>query len=143
MASEIRVSGSLSVQKRSGSSTLIDYSRPFAFTATLDGNSGPYIGTVRVPVTGVSIDLATEIGEQPGVARIVNQDPTNFVMVGIYDGASFLPLLEVLPTEAYALRFYRGLGEEFVGTGSTFGSNTLWLQADTDEVAVLLEVFPR
>ncbi len=73
----------------------------------------------------------------------MNQDSTNFVEFGIWDGTSFYPVGRLLAGESYVLRLSPNLGEEYgTGTGTTGeGINTLRFKADTASVNVLVEAF--
>ena len=124
MANEAVVRTSLQIKD----GTLFYQSQPTAFVADVSTGLGPTPGLVTVPVTGVSVSLAALT--TPGFAFIQNLDATNFIMVGVYDGTSFFPLLELLPGECYVVRLCRHLGDEFVGTGTPADANALRLMAD-------------
>ena len=142
MANEARIQSSLQVRKTSGSITVLDYrSQPSSYQATVTGTKGPVPGAINVPVTGVSVNFAELT--QPGLCRFMNLDATNFVTIGIYDGAAVFPVLELLPGEIQVVRLSRYLQEEFAGTGTGTPSDVdqLWLFADTAACNVLVEAF--
>lgn len=143
MADEARIQSSLQITKRSedGAIVFIDHqTRPAAFTADVTGSSGPYGGTRTVTETGEAVDL-TDVGT-PGLCRIMNQSESYYLMVGVHDGTSFFPLLELLPGESFCFRLHRFLGVEYVGTGTPADANSLWLQSVGGGVPALIEVFP-
>lgn len=142
MASEARVTSSLTVLKRSGAVTVIDYqSRPAAFTADVSGTKGPTPGSLAVPTTGVDVDLS-QLGVY-GLCRIMNQDGTNSLKVGLSDGSTFHPMLKLKPGESFVVRLDPDLGQEYTdtGTGTTSVVNQLHLKAEGAAVAALVEVF--
>lgn len=139
MANEIRVTCSLQIKKGN-----INYqSRPTAFTADMQGDVGPAVGTILVPLAGVNVDLS-QLGT-PGLCRIQNLDTTNYVVIGIYDGSIFFPMLELLPGESYPLRLYREIGTEFTGTGTGTPAdvNNLRIKAFGGPCLVLVEAFEK
>jgi hypothetical protein len=137
VANEATVTAGLQIAK----GNLSYVSRPNQFRADVDGIGGPTPGQINVPVTGIDVDLS--VLSTPGLCRIINLDSTNYVFGGIYDGASFFPLFEVLPGECYVFRLYRHLGDEFVGTGTPADVNTLRIMADTAECKVSVEAFEK
>lgn len=137
--SDITIQSSLRVSKGE-----IDYqSRPRVFASAMDTERGPTPGEVSVPLGGKNVDLSALA--RPGVAFIQNRDPTNFVTLGVWDGARFFPLLEFLAGEGYAVRLSRYLSQEFVGTGTGTNAdiNFLRLQPDTAAVRVNVEAFNK
>lgn len=137
MANEITVNCGLNIKNGS-----LDYAaRPNSFRADMSTIGGPTPGTIAVPVTGVQIDLSGL--STPGICRIQNLDTTNYVTVGIYDGVSYFPLMELLAGESFIIRLYRHLGDEFVGTGTPSDVNQLYAMADTAECKLLVEAFEK
>lgn len=142
MADEATVRATLQIRKISGEVTVIDYnSQPAGFIADVDGSKGPSPGAVTVSTSGTNIDL-TEL-TTPGLCRIMNQDPTNYVTVGVKDTSSgiFYPLMELLPGESYVFRFSRDVGEEYYSTTGTDSGNSVHCKANTASVVVLIECF--
>lgn len=133
MANEIAVRTSLQVRK----GNLTYQSQPTAFNADLTGSKGPTPGSVTVSPAGTNIDLSqlTELG---GLCRLMNLDADNFVEYGVWDGAEFYPLGELLPGETYVLRLSRNLEFGEVGTAML---NSLRLRANANDVNVLVEAF--
>lgn len=106
---------------------------------------GPSPGAVVIQLNGTDIDLS-ELA-QPGLCRIMNIDPLNFVTRGIWDAdnLTFYPIDELLPGESYIVRLSRQLGDkEAPGTG-TSPTNTLpctmRFKADSEPVILLVEAF--
>lgn len=118
-------------------------SRPTQFYADVSAAKGPTPGNVLCALTGTNVDLSELT--TPGLCRIMNLDSTNYVEVGIYDGASFYPLMELLPGESFVFRLARNLNEEYgTGTGTTGeGINTLQIKARTAACQVLVEAFEK
>ena len=142
MADEAVVHSSLQIQASSG--TLNYRSNPSAFIADVDGSKGPTPGAITVAITGTSISLAELT--TPGFCRVQNlddTDSTNYVLLGIYDGASFFPLMELLPGEFFVFRLWREFGSEFVGTGTPADNNVLRAMAVGGAVDLLVEAFER
>lgn len=137
MANEATVQSMLRINNGS----LLYQSLPASFTADVNGTKGPSPGNVLVAVTGTTISLS-QVGT-PGLARLQNLDEDNFVTVGVYDGASFYPLLELGPGETFVMRLSRYVNLEFVGTGTNADTNQLRMMADTAACQVLVEVFER
>lgn len=140
MANEATVGCGLSIRVDN-----INYrSYPTQFKADVDEATGPTPGELVVTNAGKNVDLSSIT--TPGLCRIQNRSTTEFVLVGIYDGASFFPLMELLPGEAYVIRLYRDLGAEFTGTGTGTPAdiNTLQLKVTgATSARVLVEVFGR
>ena len=122
MANEITVRSSLQVKNGN-----LDY-RPNSvqFQADQTGAIGPTPGALTVSTAGSPITLS-EI-TTPGMTKIRNIDPTNYVTVGIFDGSTFHEFMELLPGEEYVFRFSRSM------TGLSIAANT----ADAE---IVLEVF--
>ena len=139
MADEAQIRSSLFIRKGE-----IDYqSRPTVFSADVSGTKGPTPGAVTFSTAGEDVDLTGLT--VPGLCRLQNQDPTNYVTYGIWDpeGNTFYPLGELLSGESYVLRLSRDIEEEFGTGGGTTGPNTnrLRIKADTAACVVLVEVF--
>lgn len=133
-----------SLQITSGNLTY--QSQPQAFTPDdAPVMFGPTPGAVLIQPNGTIIDLSQLV--QPGLCRIMNIDPTNYVTKGVYDqdNSTFYPSEEYLPGESFILRISRQLGEkEAPGTG-TGAANTLptvmMLKANLLPTFVLIEAF--
>ena len=123
----------------------IEYAnRPTMFQALVTGRKGPSPGAIGCSVAGTNVDF----GEltTPGLCRIQNIDPTNYVTIGIWDPefSKFYPLLELLAGESYIYRLSRDLAWEYgtaTGTASGPETNTLQIRADTAPCNVLVEAF--
>lgn len=117
----------------------------FNFDFVTASPKGPCVGVVAVPSTGVDISL-TEL-TTPGIVVLTNQDPLNWVEVGVHDGTLFHPLLEVGPGECWPIRLSRNLGEEHeeTGTGTTGTVNTLRAKCMIPGASInlLVEAFER
>lgn len=139
MSNEATVRSSLRI--RSGKKDYRSY--PESFRADVSELTGPTPGEILVTTIGRDVDL-TEL-ETPGLCRIQNLDDTEYVLVGIDDGASFFPLMEILPGESYVIRLYRQLGYEFTGTGTGTPSdvNMLHIKTVHGEARVLVEAFGK
>lgn len=137
MAGEAQLRSSLSIRK----GNQVYQSAPTYFTADVDGVGGPTPGLIRVPTTGVEIDLSALT--TPGLCRLQNIDSTNYVTIGVYDGSRFFPVLELKAGESYPLRLSRHLNAEYVGTGTGTNSdiNKLWAVANTASIYLLVEAF--
>lgn len=148
MANEAQIQSGLRVLKRSGTITLMDYNaRPSAFLATVTGTKGPLPGSVTASVSGTDVDFSGLT--KPALCRLMNQDATNYVDVGIYEPATgtFYPLMELQPGETYVIRLSRNFAEEIsgtvTGTGTVAENNRLRLRANTASVNVLVEAFEQ
>lgn len=137
MANEITVASNMRVAKGNLNYT----SSPSGFRVTMTGLGGPTPGGILVAVTGTNINLTALT--TPGMCRILNLDTTNFVTLGVYDAASFYPLLEIGPGESYVFKLSRYVNEEFIGTGTNADANNLRLMADTAECLVVIEAFEK
>jgi len=136
MSSEATIQSTLTIRKLSSTTTVLDYSsRPTSFVADVTGTKGPSPGAVSITTGGTSIDLS-ELS-WPSLCRFMNQDDTNRVEVGVYDGVStFYPFIELLPGESYTMRLSRYLqGPGTAGTWELYG------QAYGDTVVLLVEAF--
>lgn len=146
MANEATIRTTLQIRKSDDDGNVIlDYqSRPSGFTADVDGSKGPCPGSIAVSVSGTDIDFSQLT--TPGLCRIMNQDSTNYVTLGVYepDTDFFYPILEFPPFESYVVRLARFLETESTGTGTLVGYNSrLQLRANTDTCNVLVEAFER
>jgi len=146
MSNEATIRSSLAIRKESGDLVTIQYSgQPTAFLGDVTGTKGPVPGAVACSTAGTDIDLSELT--TPGYCRIMNQDPTNYVTVGIYDPetTTFYPMLELLPGETYVMRLSRNLAWEYgtaAGTGTTGPeTNRLRIKAHTASCNVLVEAF--
>ncbi len=144
MANEATITSSLVLKKGN-----VEYrSAPSSFKSDVTLEAGPSPGKITATIAGVDVDL-TEVTSLGGLCRIQNQDTVtssvNFLQVGMWDGVSFYPMLELLQGETYIYRIARNLGQEFgTGTGTT-GSpiNTLRLKTFNASIAVLVEIFNK
>jgi len=118
MANEATIQSSLILTKTSSSVRVLDYSsRPQSYSATVTGSKGPSPGAVDISTSGTSIDLS-EL-DWPSLCRFMNQDATNRVEVGVYNGVdTFFPFLELLPGEFAVVRLSRYL--QGPGTAGTY-----------------------
>lgn len=144
MANEAQVRVGLSVTKRSGSITQIDYRSPVsAFSLDVIGTKGPCVGSVTVTTFGTDVNLSEM--SQPGLCVFHNQDSTNYVSVGVFDPETnvFYPFAEVGPGESYIVKLSRDFGEQFAGTGTgtTAATNRLRIKANTAPCVVEVDVF--
>ena len=73
--------------------------------ATQVNANGPSPGAILATTGGVNVSFAQLV--LPGVCLIKNNDPTNYVTIGLFDGSTFRPFAEVLAGETYLLRFSR------------------------------------
>ena len=146
MSGEATLQISLQINKADATGNVNYRSYPTQFNADVDGALGPTPGAFVVSIYGTDADLS-ELSV-PGLCRLTNQDPTNFITYGIYDPEAdkFYPLGELLAGEFYVLRLSRELGWEFAGAGTGTGTtgpytNTLRFVADTASCNVLMEAF--
>lgn len=138
MANQVRFNATLEIL----SGNLKYRSYPNSFQGTITGAKGPCPGALTCSTAGTVVDL-TEIAT-PGFGVIYNEDDTNFVTVGIWDGTEFYPLMEVGPGEIYPLKFSRYLESSLgVGTGTFTGTYRLMVKADTAACNVFVGVFER
>lgn len=148
MANEARIQSGLQIQKRNtaGDVIVLDYmARPAGFTATVTGTKGPTPGAITCTTAGTDVDLSELT--TPGLCRIMNQDPTNYVEIGIWEptGSIFYPLMELLPGESFVFRLSRNVLEQYsgTGTGTTGPTNTLRIKANGASCVVLFEAFEK
>ena len=132
MADEITCTSNLNV--RSGTSQIYQ-SQGGSFRADMGTVKGPSPGALSVPKAGRNVYF-NEL-TQPGIAFIkAHPDNEGYIQVGIFDPQSLVSyfLLELLPGEAYPIRFNRNLQEQFSGsgTGTTGPENYLRLKAEKD-----------
>lgn len=136
MANEANINASLNIKIGNNQYRSV----PTSFKADVADGKGPSPGAVTCDVLpGTNIDLSELV--QPALCRLMNIDDTNFVTVGVYDGTSFYPLLDLLPGETYIVRLSRYINQEFVGTGTNADANNLRIVADTAACDVLVEAF--
>jgi hypothetical protein len=151
MSNEATVRTSLQIRKANtdGDMVLVDYQgRPTDFRCDVTGSKGPTPGAITASILGTVVDFSQLT--VPGLCRIMNEDPTNFVEYGINENTTgkFYPLGEVGPGESYVLKLSRWLGREWTepgtGTGTSEGSdNSLMIRADTAACNVLVEAFEK
>lgn len=135
MSNEAQISSSLRILK----GNLQYQSIPTSFRADVTGTKGPTPGSIAVSTAGTDVDLS-ELST-PGLCRLRNLDSANYVTWGIYDGAYFFPLGEILAGESYVIRLSRVLGSESPGTAGTGAGNRLRVMADTADCVVAVEAF--
>ncbi len=119
-------------------------SQPTTYLADVAvGARGPTPGLISATLLGTDVDLSELT--TPGLCRIQNLDSTNFVEVGIWDGVSFFPLIDILAGKFTVVTLAAALGEEFgTGTGTiTADINTMRIKADTAACDVIVEAFDR
>lgn len=144
MANEIQVHSALNITLAPGSTSQQYRSQPTTMTDDVETVAGPVPGYQVIGTTPETIDLsALGVGVDPGWCRIQNLDITNFVLVGIWDGAAFLPMIELEAEQWVVMKLYRDLGKEFSGTGSSSPGNLLAMMANTAECKVKIEVYGR
>lgn len=145
MANEARITVGLSILKRSGSITQLNYNPPMSVvTATVTGTKGPTPGALTIPTGGKVIPLNELV--TPGLCVLRNLDDTNYVEYGMLltETGDFIPLGEILPGESYVLRFSRNAREAYeeTGTGTTGTSGAaFFMKANTADVNVSVEAF--
>lgn len=144
MANEAQVRSQLTIQKRSGSLSLIDYrSGPATFVATVSGTKGPVPGAFRATEDGTDVDLS-EL-DSPGLCRVMNLDADNPVTLGRWDNDAerFYPVMKLLPGESFVIRLADDVADEYsgTGTGTTAASTTLRVKAHNAACNVLVEAF--
>lgn len=130
MPNEATIHSSLTIFKDSLNYT----SRPTIFQADITGTKGPTPGAMTVDTIGGTIVNLAQI-TTPGFCRIANLEPTtstNYLIYGVWNGATFYPLGEALPGETYILRLSRNLLD---------GANELRLVAVGAQLNALVEVF--
>lgn len=147
MANEGRLTSQLTIQKRDSTTGryLVNYRHGGgSFTFDFGGSGGPFVGSFLVSVSGTDVNLSQVT--TPGMARFVNQDPTNYVVWGPYDPDTdaFYPVGELLAGEEYCLRLHRFLNQERTGTGTLPGYNaSLRFMANTASCWVTVDVFDK
>lgn len=111
------------------------------------GGVGPTPGSFLAALAGTRVDL-DELTRPGGLCIIKNLDEANYVIVGIFDGVEFYPMLELLPGEFYPCRLSRELGRS-VGTGVPgtgaydAGSYSLMVKATVAPCIVSVEAFDK
>jgi hypothetical protein len=145
MADEARVTSFLAIRKSSTDGSLQYQSQPSSFVADVTGNKGPVPGALTVTTTGVNVDLSGLTYK--GLCRVMNLEAdsaTTYVLMGMYDGTNFFPLMEILPGETFVFRLYRYLGGEFTGTGTNADTDTLRMMSMGGASSnVVVEAFER
>ncbi len=150
MANEAQIRSGLSIRITDTTTNLVlqEYrSNPVVFLANVSTTGGPCPGMVSVSTNGTDVDLSKLA--KPGLCRIMNLDPTNYVDVGLYEPTTgvFYPLMELMPGETYVIRLSRNLGEQVsgtvTGTGTDAVNNTVRLRANGASCKVLFEAFEK
>lgn len=150
MSQEATIRSSLQIRIVDSTTSVVQMqyqSNPSQFLGDVSAAKGPSPGLVSVTPNGTDVDLSKLT--EPGYVRMMNQDATAYVDVGLYILATgiFFPLFEIKPGESYVYRFSRNLFEEVIGTttGTAGGTpfSTLRLRATTNHAAinVLVEAF--
>jgi len=150
MSNEAQIRSSLQIRIVDPTTNVLQIqytSNPVQFQGNVSVAKGPSPGLVSVTPNGTDVDLSKLT--EPGYVRMMNQDATAYVDVGLYVLATgiFFPLFEIKPGESYIYRFSRNLFEEVVGstTGTAAGTPfaTLRIRATTNHSAVnvLVEAF--
>lgn len=144
MANEATITSSLQIKSPgTGGRNALDYqSRPSTFRANVTTPRGPTPGLVQALITGTDVSFAALT--TPGLMRIANLDPTNFVRWGIYEPSinRFIPVGRLKPLESYVFRLDGTFGNEYgAGTGTTGSGAVFRLKADTAACDVLCECF--
>lgn len=119
-------------------------STPTDFQESLSVATGPTPGVIPITITGTNVDLSKLA--HPGLCFMQNLEnattyPNNFVTIGVYDGASFFPLIELPPGKGYVFRLSRFLNNEFIGTGTNADSNQLRAMANQRTCSIRVEAF--
>lgn len=137
MASEISLNVNYTLKK----GNLDERGTPNQFNITMNGTKGPTPGSIRVPTTGIVVNLSAI--DTPGLCWIHNIDSTNFVTMGVYDGSRFYPLLKFPAGVAYPVILSNYINQEFVGTGTGTNAdiNQLMLIADTAACQVVVKAY--
>ncbi len=141
MSSEATITSSLTINKRdstTGVQQILHTTQPASCTADVTGTKGPTPGSLTISTSGTVVSL-TQI-TTPGLVRVMNQDTTNYIEFGVYNGATFFPFGEVLPGETFVFRFSRNL---FYGSSGTASVNSLYARANTASCSLLVEAFDK
>jgi len=137
MANEVTVRNALIIRNDN-----LNYSsNPTTFRANMSGSKGAAPGAFSAGVDGTDVDLSQF--SRPGFCWIQNLDDTNYVEVGIHDGSTFYPLMEVQPGEFYIFRISRNIGveETIPGTGTSGVVGHLCIRANTAACNVRVDAF--
>ena len=136
MANEITVNLNVVVRKGNLAETV-----SANFRATQTGTGGPTPGVLSISTAGEDVTLTDLV--TPGLCVVQNVDSTNYIEMGVHDGAVFHPFLELQPGESYVFRFSRNLGEEdnVAGTGTTGTIHTIFARANTAAAWLLIKAF--
>ncbi len=141
MADEARLQVSLQVVN----GNLNYQSRPTAFTADMSTAKAPTPGRVLAAVLGTDVDLSQIT--TPGLAWLMNLDPTNFVEYGLWDESTnvFYVIGELLPGECFTLRLSRHMLVSYQGSSTVAGVDwvRLRLKADTAACECWVDVFEK
>ena len=129
MSNEFTIGASVSVTN----GNLKFVSPSVSYRANQTTANGPAPGAVTATTTGVNVSLSQLT--LPGVTYVTNTDPTNYVTVGLYDGTTFRPMLELLPGDSQVFRLSRT-----VLTANT-GADVIRLVANTASVVVQFNCF--
>lgn len=147
MSNEITVNSMLSVTKVDSAGRVVQQhqTRPGQFTADMIGLGGGGPGGFTASIYGTEVDVS-EV-DTPGMCEVSNHDSTNYVILGIYDPQTdvFYPMDEIGPGEQYVKKLWRGLLQEFTGTGTgtTGPTNQLMIKANTAACKVSVRIFER
>lgn len=139
MTNEVRINTSMNIRASTG--PLQYQNEPSSFQANMSGAQGPSPGSVIATPNGTVVTFPGLTS--PRLCRIMNQDPTNWIAVGMYDGVHFYPMIELLPGETYIVRLSRHLGGEYTttGTGSIGHPGALMVKCPAANAEALIEAF--
>lgn len=142
MANEITVQASLNV--RVGNQLQYN-SIPSGFQDSLETDTprGPTPGAILVSRWGTDIDLSQL--DRPGWCHFHNQDDTNAIRIGIWNGDQneFYPFLKLKPQQGFPVCLDPLINEEFssTGTGTTGQLNTLRAIAENADSFLFVGAF--
>jgi hypothetical protein len=147
MANEIQIISQLRISGGGGNNLPTNFfyaSLPAQFTANASSatGQGSTPGGVLCAITGTQISLTT-LTAKGGWAFIQNEDSINFVSIGMYDGAHYHPMLDLLPQEYIIIRLSSLLGQELTGTSIFSSGDSLMIKADTAACWVVVHAFNK
>ena len=105
MANEITVTASVSVAN--GNLTFSGNSQNFRASQTTA--NGPAPGAVTLSASGAGTLIGLSQLTLPGWCQVKNCDATNYCTIGLYDGTTFRPFIELQPGEVAVFRLSRTL----------------------------------
>lgn len=136
MANEATITVSLTMAKNNTKYA----SKQTQHQVDVTGQFGPAPGTVLcgTAATGTEIDLSAFT--TPGMVEFFNLDTSNYIEVGIYDGADFHPMIELGPGENYVMKLSRNV---LFGDSGTAVVNQLRGRANSASAALFVGAFER